>query len=75
MPQAAWSKLSEVENRTTEALKGFQTLVEDGLFFVETIEPATELAKLTYEPRIVVDDPRNSVGALAPWGVELGCFQ
>jgi len=74
MPQAAWSRLSEVENRTAEALKGFQAIIESGLFFVETVEPAAELAKLVNQSRIVIEQPRNGVSTLSTRCIQLGGF-
>lgn len=49
-------------------------MVKSGLFFVEAVELAAELAKLCNQSRIVIEQPGNSVSTFSTRCKQLGGF-
>lgn len=59
-----------------DSLSDLPQLMQDSIelrtFVVELGNALSQIADLSDQSRVVVEDPRHSVGALAPWGVEFG---
>ncbi|MEW9048125.1 MAG: hypothetical protein AB2387_13735 [Stutzerimonas stutzeri] len=53
-------------------MKRFKARVESRSLSINLRYPAAQIADLSNKPGIVVEDPRNRVRTLAPWGVEFG---
>jgi len=61
-----------------DSLSDLPQLIQDGIelgtFVVELGDSLSELADLGDQSRIVIEDPRNGIGALAARGVQLSGF-
>ena len=72
-----WTRLrvgSKVEKSAAGALEGFQASIEIGFLAVDLVDAPAQLAKLSNQPRVVIEQPQNGIGTLSTRCKQFGGF-